>query len=471
MKRFQWMLLLAAVLVVAAGAYWMEGGTIKVSHEADSKPMRKAKDVNLDELPITLPEVDNEDAVDHFYERLNPSLKTARQNGLTVKEAQSSPVPGRDGRMQINEVWHNGRTITVMYSLDLSALIDKDSKNHSYSPMIESVTIQGNKAIDTQTLPGLSVPIDSDNAVIFQNRVYGSLQLPAISKQDWGYENIPEEVHDFDETLKTSIGIRIGGERIETEAMPIRYLHDKDSHLLATYETTESYTEHGVTFTPMELKAGVLSNSIRFRMEDPGAAFNESLEGIIQTNAGESYTIVPYIHRLKEGVYEGYFPPFSEIPDEVTFQLQQVHFKEIHPYSFEVDMNKFKGTSDHETWTANKKIAEIHDTDIILRRVDKHGNEHMNAELFYDPHSKDQPSKVIGAMSENTGPEAAEQQKDVFISSEDGKSIDGFLHGYQDEGNIDFGLHEFDQSDRLKITVEKVVYTQKLDHSFTFHRK
>ncbi|QAS52521.1 hypothetical protein [Halobacillus litoralis] len=468
MNKWKTILIVSSLLIFGIGTYLYTGDSEgKLTHGRDSQPMRQAKAVDMDDLPLEWTEVESFEEVQSFYEERVPGLALAREEGLTTLPGESTPIKDRDGRMQINEVWHNGHTVQIFYSIDLSTFIGDDKEKNKFlnrPPSLEGIHIEESGDFEEQTFSTHSRELHPRDTVVFENRLYSMVQAPPITNSEWGYEYIPEEIKNFNQEIATSFDLRMDGETIRTEPLPVLYVHDKEKHIIGQYTTDETYSENGITIEPIEIKLGIASSQVKMRIEHDQADFNQSVQAFIRTETGEK---VPLSHfsEQEDGLYVSSFQPFQEIPEKVSLEFEAIHLKEDKPYSFDVDMTQFQGF-DSETKMIDEKVGEAYGTDIILKRVNTHGGHHMDMELNFKPHSNDQKKHLVGAALDYYQQPQETMERHVQVESNDGETVEGDFYGHDQQGNINFEAGKFRNSSTLSITVDQIVYAQSIDESF-----
>ncbi|WLR48254.1 hypothetical protein LC065_03095 [Halobacillus litoralis] len=475
-NKSKWILIVVSLMVLAIGAYVYTGNSEeKLALTTDSKPMRKAKSVDLEEFPLQWREVDTFEQVNEFYEERIHGLSIAREKGLTVRPQESTPIPDKDGRMQINEVWHSGPTIHVLYSIDLSALTRKDDDDEEAKyliqpPSVESVHIESMSGSDKQSFQQHSQPLHPRDTVVFENRVYGLLQIPPITEK-WGYNFDPHDVKDYDEEFLTSLSLRIGHRTVETEAVPVRYVHDRDEHVLQSYTPDEVYSDDVVTVEPTSVNIGVASSYVKMKIEIEGRELGQSVHATIKTEEGSEHPVTLYLNETgEENVYEAWFQPVSvQMKGAVSLTLDSLQIQDATPYSFTVDMSPFKEHS-NESVVLNEKVGEAHNTNIILEQVDSFSGTNMNLQLKYEPQEPDQKEKVVGAQLAPMNSLQEEREKFVKVVTNEGETIDANLWGHDKRGDIHFQSPELKNAREITVTVNKMVYAHKLGHTFDLNK-
>ncbi|CDQ21580.1 hypothetical protein SAMN05192559_11117 [Halobacillus karajensis] len=474
-NKSKWILIAASLIIFAVGTYFFtDSSEDKLVMNKDSKPMRKAKPVDLEDFPVQWNEVKTYEEINQYYEEHIMGLELAREEGLTVFPQESTSIPDKEGRMQINEVWHSGNTIHLLYSIDLSALT-KDETNDDHSnypvqyPSVEGVRIENQEGNNKQSYQNHSKELHPRETVVFENRLYSFIQLPPIT-EDWG-ENIQAgKVKDYDEEFLTSFLIRIHNQTVETDSMIVRYVHDLEGHTLNTFTKEKVYTDDNITIGPMEMKTGVASSQVKMRIDAGEKEVGPSLQALLKTENGDRHPVSLFLNQTNEdNVYESWFPPVGDVSGEVEMELSSIYLQGDHPYSFKIDMTQFERNRNISK-NMDKKIAEFYDTDIILEGIDLHNRNQMNLRLRYDPHKENQPQKLVGSQIAPLDTLPDKRKKYVEVISNEGQSIDGEIWGHDESGLINFQTHSFSNAEELTITVKKMTFSKELDHTFTLHQ-
>ncbi|MEC3882130.1 hypothetical protein VKA52_00090 [Halobacillus sp. HZG1] len=471
-NKSKWILITVSMIVLAIGAYFFtDSSEDKLALKTDSSPMRKAKAVDLEEFPLQWREVDTYEQVNDFYEERIHGLSLAREKGLTARPQESTPIPDKDGRMQINEVWHSGPTIHVLYSIDLSALTrkDKDDEETKYlvqPPSVEGINIESMNGSDQQSFQQHSQPLHPRDTVVFENRVYGLIQLPPIT-EEWGYNFDPHDIKDYDQKFLTSFNLRIDHRTIETKGMPVRYFHDKDGHVLQSYTTDEVYADDLVTVEPTSVNIGVASSYVKMKIKAEGKEIGQSVHALIKTEEGSEHPVRLYLNETEEeNVYEAWFQPPSEpLTEAVSLELGSLHIHDDTPYSFTVDMTQFKDHS-NESVVLNEKVGEAYNTDIILEQVDSFSGTNMNLQLKYEPHEADQEEKLVGAQLAPMNSLEEEREKFIEVVTNEGETTEANIWGHDNRGDIHFQSPALRNAEEITVTVNKMVYAHRLGYTF-----
>jgi hypothetical protein len=347
-KKAKWIGIIAVLLTFVTGTYVMTADNgQKMTYTEDSKPQRKAKPVEKDKLPIQWNEVDTYEQVESFFEQYIPGLHLAREYGVTTAPKQSVEIPGSDGRIQVNEVWHSGHTIHIFYSIDLSAIVGEDASGNT--PSLESITIEEKNDIQNQTLRSFSQPIRFEQGVIFENRLYTVIQAPPISQKpetsnNWrNIENIPA----FNQNLNTIFKFQLGGETYQPDSIPIHYQYDPGKNTLGTYTFDHTYKENGLTISPLTLKLGIEYSHIKIKVKSELSEFNQSLDATFITDRNEHIPLSLYLQKDPEqdDVYTGFIRPLRYKPEKATLKIRNIHLSDGSSYSFSMKTSDIKKKS------------------------------------------------------------------------------------------------------------------------------
>ncbi|KHE68537.1 hypothetical protein, partial [Halobacillus sp. BBL2006] len=375
-RKAKWIGLIAVLIAFAAGTYVMtEDNGEKMTYTEDSKPQRKAKPVEKDKLPILWNEVDTYEQVEGFFEQYIPGLHLAREYGVTTAPKQSVEIPGRDGRIQVNEVWHSGHTIHIFYSIDLSAIVGEDASGDA--PYLESVSIEKKNDIQKQTLRSFGQPIRFEQGVIFENRLYTVIQVPPISQKpetanSWrNTESIPA----FNQNLNTIFKFQLGGQTYQPDSIPIHYQYDPEKNTLGTYTFDHTYNENGLTIAPLTLKLGIDYSHIKMKIKSESSEFNHSLDATLITDKNEHIPLSLYLQKDPEqkDVYTGFIRPLRYKPEKATLKIRNIHLRDGSSYSFSIKTSQIK-RKDQSHQRIDKKVAEAYQTDVYLKEISSRGS-------------------------------------------------------------------------------------------------
>ncbi|MBA2176697.1 hypothetical protein H0266_17550 [Halobacillus locisalis] len=466
-------IIIAVLLVFGIGAYVTTSGEGE-RLTSEQEPQRKAKAVDQDKLPIEWAEVETKEELNDFYRRQIPKIDQIRERELMTSPGQSMTVPDKEGRVQINEVWHSGQQIFYLYSIDLSLLVEEEGDTNHYlndPPQVDQLKIEETGDIQSQTLHAFS-SLRHNEAVIFENRLYGIIHSMPIMKEgmDDPYMSFSQMPESFQGTAKTSIRFRINGETIETEAIPVPYSYDPDKQTIATLPFSGSYSDNGLTIEPTELVMSVSTNYIKMRIKDDNNLFNHTLEGRVISDDQE----VPFSPRLQkidgeENMYRAFFGPLNEssteIPDKLSLDIRNVHLIKENPYSFTFELPELEGT-DHVNKELTKKVAEKYETNVYLQDMNYHKNHGLTLSLRYTPKDAGQKEKLVGTTIFN-GQTPPDQTDHISVVTDNGN--DGFVGtgGSERTSRLDIPDSLLDGASSVTVTFNEVVVANKIDQTFT----
>ncbi len=471
------MIIIAVLLVFGIGAYVTTSGQGE-KLTSEQEPQRKAKAVDQDKLPIDWAEVETEEELNDFYKRQIPNIEQVREKELMTSPDESMTIPDKEGRVQINEVWHSGQQIFYLYSIDLSLLVEEEGDKNRHlndPPQVDQLSIEETGEIKAQTLNAFS-SLRHNDAVIYENRLYGNIHSIPITKEgmDDVYMNVSQMPESFQGTAETSMRLRINGETLETEPIPVTYSYDPDKQIIATLPFSGSYTKNGLTIEPTELVMSVSSNYIKMRIKDKSNQFNHTLEGRVISDEQE----VPFSPRLQkvegeENMYRAYFGAFNqsstEKPDKLSLDIRNVHLIKEDSYSFTFDLPELEGT-DHVSKELTKKVAEKYQTNVYLQDMNYHKNHGLDLSLRYTPKDAGQKEKLVGTTIFN-GQTTPPQTEHISIVTDNGN--DGFVGagGSERTSRITIPDNLLDGASSVTVTFNKVVVANKIDQTFTVNKE
>ncbi|WP_035552143.1 hypothetical protein, partial [Halobacillus sp. BBL2006] len=470
-KQRKWIVVAAVFLAFAIGAYVATAGQgDKLSYSEQSQLKRKAKAVDMDKLPVGWREVENEEEIKKFYEGKIRSLKLAREKGLTTTPEISTPVQQRDGRLQINEVWHNGHTITILYSIDLSTLVKEQKKAPTRPPFVESLRLGKANNQNKMTIDSYGRPIQFTEGVVYKNRLYTYTQTPSFTEEGMR-RNDRLELEPFHKKLETAFEFRINGRNFQTEAVPVQYNYNPEEQKLGHYTFSDTYQKNGLTIQPLELTTGLDKSTIKLRVEDANDRFNQMIEASLMIEDGKRVSLPLPLRKVQgeEDVYTSEF--FSNIlnekePEAITFTIERVHLSGDTSYSFDLDVSK-----DDLTRSAikriNEKVAEAFETDVTLVQKDSRGrNNGLNVQLKYEPHDFEQEQMLVASSPFFYSEAPNNRPKNVHIESDNGESDEVTMMGGGDFAYFNVRNNLIKDADKLSITVKDVALASRIDQSF-----
>ncbi|ARI78929.1 hypothetical protein [Halobacillus mangrovi] len=469
-KQKKWFIVAAVFLAFAIGAYVTTADQEeKLQYSKETKLQRKAKAVEKENLPLSWREVESEEEIKEFYEGKIRSLKLARDKGLTTKPQVSTSVQRRDGRIQINELWHNGRVVHILYSIDLSTLVSEEKNKYTRPPSLQSLQLEAasQSEISVETF---GRPIKFPEGVIFKNRLYTFAQVPSFTGK-----GVPEDRNTrfkpFDKELATTFNFHINGQAFQTEPVPLHYIYSPEEHHLGTYTFSKTYEEKGLMIHPLELNMGLDKNTFTIKIRDKAGAFNQMIEGAILMGNGQRISLAPALEKIsgKEGVYETEFYTSFEgkkPPETITFNLERVHLAGDDSYSFDLEVSE-KDLNNASRKLVDKKIAEAKGTDIILMQKNQHGSRNsMNVQLNFRPQDHEQEEVLVSSSPAFYSKTPDQRPKNVHIKSDNGKADKVLMRGSGDFGYFDVKEDLIKGASNLSVTVKNVPHAKKINHSF-----
>ncbi|WP_079477174.1 hypothetical protein [Halobacillus salinus] len=460
MTKQKWLMIIGVLAIFAAGAYIATSGSA-TKLTSEQKPERKAKPVDLEELPVDWKEVESEEELEAFYTRHIPELPLAREKGVTTSPEDMMTVEGKEGRVQINEVLHGGRQMTFLFSMDLSLLVDEE-ENYFQPPRIDTVDIKESGDIPAQTLRGFS-ELDESSAIIFENRLYGILQTQPITKDgETDLESFPI-AEPINAEAKTSLKINLQADILHTDPVPVSYQYDPEEHKIATREFEGTYSNDGVTIEPKEFVMSLESNYITLYVKSEDKEFNRTLEGRLQMD-DRTQPFSPYLQPIEgeKDMYKAYFGTSPEVPEDIALKIRSIDMKENESFSFTFDVPEL---GDHERFEKNidRTVAEKHGTDIYLDRLHYHEQYGMNFALNYRPQDPEQDKMIVGTMN-NFNPEP--NPKDVSVTTDNGQSGYARVSGSRLQSNVDIQPDLLEGASSATITFNTISVSHKIDHTF-----
>ncbi|ARI78928.1 hypothetical protein [Halobacillus mangrovi] len=465
-SKSKWIGIVAVLLAFAVGTYVMTADSDqKLTYSKDSKPQRKAKPVDKDQLPIQWNEVDTYTQVQDFFDEYIPGLQLAREYNVTTTINQSAPIPGRDGRMQVNEVWHSGHVIHIFYSIDLSALIEGGPPGDA--PYLKQISIEDNDGIEDQTLRSFGQPIRFEQGVIFENRLYTVVQIPPITETNsppgkWD----PENTIPFDQTLSTLFQLEFGGQSYQPDAIPIHYQYDPAKNILGTYTFDDAYSQEGLMVEPLELKLGIEFSHIKLKIKSEHAQFNRSLDATLITDEDEHIPLSLYLSETKqEDVYIGFVRPLRSVPQKATLKIRNIHLRNGSSYSFSVDVSQIKNKN-QENQRIDKKVAEAFQTNVYLREISSRGAAGVDLSLAFRPQNYEQTTKLIGVSPSPLDSESYERPQVVHLENDKGEATQTEYGGSERSAFITIEEDLLTGANQLEVTVKDIVFSKKIDQTF-----
>lgn len=470
--KWKWLIIGAVLIIFAGGTYIYTGSqdSTKLVHEADSSLLRKAKPVDMEDVPGSWKEIESEERLHEYFEERIPGLALARKEGLTTTPDASASLPGRDGRARIYEVWHGERFIHFLYRIDLSALLSDTEGTDGIGnvPLLQSIHMKATEDQSAQTLDLRQAGSGNREAVIYENRLYGAISTPPVG-DPWDLSDFETKVEEVNRTVPTSLTFQINGEDYETEAVPVSYVYNEEANTLKTFTTTETYEKGGLVIKPEEVQIRASYGKMNMHIEDEHDAFNHTMQAYLKRDTGERIPVfLGYDQKENEHTYEGRFQPLGEIPDELSLVVEDVHLKEDASYSFTVDIDSVD-LNESTSKRISEKIGEARQTDIYLDSVETTSDQRMSLELSYSPHDYHQSEKLVGE-SFHPLPASGKGQEEppsfVSVRGDNGREVQADYAGTDGMATISFPTHDIQEASTLTITVNRMVYAKEVDTTF-----
>lgn len=461
MTKQKWLMVVGALIAFAAGAYIVTSGDGE-KLTSDEKPERKARPVDMEKLPVDWREVDSEDDLEEFYIERIPDLPLARKKGVTTSPEEMMTVEGKEGRIQINEVWHRGQRMTFLYSIDLSLLIDQEDNTYIQPPRIDTVDIEQSGDIPAQVLHGYS-ELDKSNAVIFENRLYGVLQTQPLSKDVEKDQGPVPPAEPVDAIAKTSLKVNLSAEILNTDSIAVPYQYNPKAQQIASREFSGSYSKDDLTIEPQDFVMSLSSNYITIKLESENKQFNRTLEGRIVID-DRKLPFSPYLQPVEgeKDVYKAYFGSLPEVPDDVSLRIRSIDMKEKQSLSFTLDIPDLED-KDHYEKHLDRKVAEANNTDIYLEQLNYHKNYGMDFSLKYRPQQPEQMSTVVGTL-DTFNPE--HNQEDITVQTDNGHSGYANTAGSRLRSNVNIDHDLLEGATRATVTFHSLAVSHKINHTF-----
>ncbi|MCA0972549.1 hypothetical protein LCM20_18280 [Halobacillus litoralis] len=467
MTKQKWGIIALVLFVFAVGAYITTSGTGSSKLTSEEKAERKAKPVDMDQLPIDWEEVESKEALNDFYTGRIPQLELAREKGATTSPEEMMTVEGKDGRIQINEVWHRGHQVIYLVSIDLSLLTEEDEEDAFYSqpPRIDKLDISETEEVPAQQLHGFS-QLDTSEAVIFENRLHGILRSRPLSENPTDNQEVMPEIEPIDAEAMTSIKLNLSDEIIHTDPVTVHYLYDTEQQTIFSDSFSGSYSEDGVTFEPLEFVMRLSGNYMTMRIQDEDQVFNQTLSGTL-TIDGQDTSLSPYLQGTdKENVYKIHFGgPLEEVPENVSFTIDRVDFIEETPLSFKLKSKEWE-EAQAKGEPFNRTVAEKYQTELIIQRLNYDVDHGMDFMVKYRPESNQQETTVVAPNRLPTNGDPSAQRSSVRITNNNGETGYADVYGNMDESHININPELFEEADSLTVTFEEIVVSSKIDETF-----
>ncbi|MBN8237014.1 hypothetical protein JF544_17290 [Halobacillus kuroshimensis] len=468
----KWIIIGAVLTLFAGGTYVYTDSqdSVKLVHKEDSSLHRIAKPVDMENVPGSWNEVESEELLNEFFEGRIPGLALAREEGLTTTTETSASLPGRDGRAQIYEVWHGEQFIHFLYRIDLSALVSETEETEGIGnmPSLHSIHMEATEDNGAQTLDLRQEGVGNQEAVIYENRLYGAVSTPPVN-DPWELNDFETKVEEVNRTVPTSLTFQIDGETYETEAAPVSYVYNEEANILKTFTTTGTYEKDGLVIEPEEVQIRASYGKVRMAIEDEDDVFNHTMNSYFKMDTGEKIPVfLGYDQEENAGTYEGRFQPLGEIPEELTLVVEDIHLMEDASYSFTVDIDHMDLNASTST-RISEKIGEARQTDIYLDSVETTSDQHMSLELSYSPHDYHQNEKLVGESFHPlpaSGKGQEEPSSFVSVLGDNGQEVQADYAGTDGMATISFPTHNFQEASTLTVTVNQMVYGKEVDTTF-----
>ncbi|MCA0985039.1 hypothetical protein LCL89_13425 [Halobacillus yeomjeoni] len=467
-KKWQWGSIALILLLLAAGTYISTSERNgKLTFSEDYKPMRKAKAVDKEELPASWREVSSKEDVESFYKKAVPGYSLAREQEVMTSPNVSARIQNRDGRVQINNVWHTGKRIYLFYSIDLSALIEENENSRMQPiPMLESLVWNETNNNDRKSMHGRIV--HQPKGMLFNNRLYTVARVvPAHKPLDEVSQDQWEPFEPFNQTIPTTMNLNIGGKVYSSDSVAVQYQYQPVDHKLKEYEFTGTYETDKIRLKPLSLSLGLDKTTLMVKVEGDSKKSIQAIEGDLLGADGERLPVVPYLKPVPErkNVYEmTIHDSFSKVPDEVELRVARIQFRGDTSYTFNLDLSDYD--LEERYIHVNKTVVEVEGTNVKLNKISNDPSNRFGVHLTYEPENHDQDIILSGfpSPSEQKNGYPAET---IHITSDNGKSDSSPPSvSWGNHTKLDVKPKLIEDAENIQIKVTDVSYSRKVGQSF-----
>src|SRR5690606_599466 len=427
--------------------------------------------------------------VDLYYYTKTPGLKRAEGLGLVTQVNKTIPIT-EDANLHIEKIWYNAENTLVFYYIempDLKKKLSNPNDPHDLSTFIQYITIHEDengefkeepKVVATGGGPYLKSIHPSYDGVIYENRLYQRAVIENIRSNSDSWEGDVEYVQNLNTKLTSDITVNLLGEVIiiNDVELPVHFDFTSDSIIIKTINETNESQYARLTFEKLEIRPE--KNLLYGKYELPeGQQFSEINANLV-LNGRVIDTIVGY--EDVEGDPDSFIfqiPAFNELPDEVTFEIDNVHLFGKDSFEFTMDVSDYEqrlANAESYEKKANEKITEIKDTRVYLERL-YYDDRGINFDILYKAKKRKQPLRLIPDVPLNPsfGYDDYSHLR-IFVTAENESGEPGEPEDY---GQIGSGPGEkysmfldrkfIEKSKEVTVTIERLLYSAQIDQSFT----
>ncbi|MFC7321141.1 hypothetical protein [Halobacillus campisalis] len=466
-KKGKWIGLVFLLVIFAAAVQWSMSDEDNATEKLEVFQNPTAEEL---ELPHNLTRAESRETIDNFYNMKSPGYKKAKELEITQSPGQSFDIPGHEGELTIDEIWHSQYQVFMYYSVDLKVFEDKENLQHSPLFDISSVNVHPEKGdVIKQSHSTFQYSDSNEGLMSYDGKLYGMLVMPPLEQK----EPMDMEGMEVNETIPTSFRISMDNTSEITDEEPLTYTYEKDQEIRQTADFNGVYEESGLTIKPIDVDLGITSNKITLEItHDEHEVSN--LTGSVRDES--TSTEISYLHPVegRPDVYEAQFTPYDEDPESLDIHLESVSFLTDEDLSFDVDVSDYEEEVGEE-WErvivdVNEKTAEKLNTDIYLEQKVYDPSMGMEIHLGFEP----KPGDHTFTLSPNLmrTPASPMQYEPFTAVNEDGEEIMGAGGGINN-GNTVLNLSTSSLKDSNMITIEvpQLQASQKVDFQETVDLK
>ncbi|MCP3031823.1 hypothetical protein LF817_10755 [Halobacillus sp. A1] len=459
-KKGKWIGLVFLLVIFAAAVQWSMSDEDNATEKLEVFQNPTAEEL---ELPQNVTRAESRETIDNFYNMQSPGYRKAKELEIIQSPGQSYEIPGHEGELTIDEIWHSQYQVFMYYSVDLKVFEDKD--NLQTSPLFDISSVNVNPEEGNMTRQSHS-PFQSnesnDGLMSYDGKLYGVLVMPPLEQKE------PMDM-EINETIPTSFRISMDNTSEITDEEPLTYTYEKDQEIRQTADFNDVYEKSGLTIKPIDVALGITSNKITLEITHDEHEVSNLTGSVSDENTS---TEISYLHPVEgqPDVYEAQFTPYDEDPESLDIDIESVSLLTDEDLSFDVDVSDYEEEVGEERERVivdvNEKTSEKLNTDIDLEQKVYDPSMGMEIHLGFEPKPGDHTLTLSPNLMRT--PASAMQYEPFIAVNEDGEEIMGAGGGINN-GNTVLSLSTSSLQDSNMITIEmpQLQASQKVDFQET----
>lgn len=407
-----------------------------------------------------------EEVWQYFYDKA-PGLERAIRDDLVTELNDSFKLGEKGETLHLDRIWYTGGIGYLFYSFEMPNLqYDTPPADIPYILSMETSVVDGVPKSDEFIIsyPNYLTRLDG---IIYDGRLYKGLSFVDMLEKD--------KIESF----QADLTVQVYGQTItEVQAeFPIHFNKSKLPIYSATIDQTIKVDGYNLTFNKVEIN--VDGTTVWAEIEVSKGHRLAGIETVLKTNHGEEILLMTSGVIEKDHQIRFIGEALDEIPEDMTIDVKSLDFViEDETIHFSLDV------SDYQEWlenSTNEKRLHQHlgnrmNTDIYLESLvyDEAG---VTARIQYQPEEENQDIQLKEAIPQDATIYNGASDRFVFPLLLTAVNEKGYNHHfYQAVGDntnensflIFFERYFIENSERIEVTIENLLYSMNVDQSVTF---